>query len=443
MAWNLFEIAINCFQSYLIVYYIFHCLRFKPHPRQFDYILYLCCVLFFSLFLFFPMPPIDIAVFLIPFIFSLRFSSEKYTTIFYWHCLLALVFSLVAGLMNNIYTIALTLLDAGSDNENWHYLLYLLTSNIVMYTLIFLITRLGTLQVSLGGNTYITFLAMISAILVCEESLYYFQASILVEGEQQFLLLTLHVALIICTFLSVYLFRTVSLNTQKESRYQAELALLSQAHQHQKELTTTYAELISYKHDIKHHFQVLKQLIISGDVAEAQHYLGGVQGNFESRSLFVTGCTAMDALLTAKNSTMQSCGISFRYTPYPLCELPIPLIDFCSITGNLIDNAIEGILRIPQDQRVDSFIHLSFFRAADMFYIRCENPYNPLTIKKEAGQFISTKKHEGTSGLCGMGLASINRIALHFDGRCSFYTEEDIFCAQVVLPYLSVSEEKK
>ena len=439
MAWNIFEITINCFQSYLIVYYIFHCLRFKPHLRQWDCILYLCCVLFFSLFLFIPMPPIDIAVFLIPFFFSLCFSSERYMTIFYWHFLLALVFSLVAGLMNNIYAIVLTILETVSINNKWHYLLYLLASNVVMYCLISLITKLGTLQVSWGRNIYIAFMSMISAILVCEESLYYFQESILVEGGQLFLLLILHIALIICTFLAVYLFRTVALNTQKESRYQAELSLLSQAHQHQEELTTTYAELISYKHDIKHHFQVLSQLIISGDVTEAQSYLGIVQGKFESKSVFVTGCTAMDALLTAKNSTMKSHGISFRYTPYPLCELPIPMIDFCSITGNLLDNAIEGNLRIPQDQRTGPFIHLSFSRVADMFYIRCENPCNPLAIKKEAGHYTSTKKEE-TNCLHGMGIDSINRIALQFEGRCSFYTEENIFCAQVVLPYLFVAK---
>ena len=54
-------------------------------------------------------------------------------------------------------------------------------------------------------------------------------------------------------------------------------------------------------------------------------------------------------------------------------------MDFCTIVGNLLDNAIEGVGRIKPAPASPS-IRLAFSRSWDMFYIYCENPCDTWVI---------------------------------------------------------------
>lgn len=148
----------------------------------------------------------------------------------------------------------------------------------------------------------------------------------------------------------------------------------------------------------------------------------------------MTGSTAVDALLMAKSLTMKRNQLLFLYTPYPLNELPVREPDFCTIVGNLLDNAIEGCLRIPEPDGPLT-IHLTFSRSWDMFYIYCTNPCNTATIQMKSGRWISSKEREGQAGIHAIGIRSIEHIVKAAEGRCAFTIKDDIFSAKVVIPY--------
>lgn len=71
-----------------------------------------------------------------------------------------------------------------------------------------------------------------------------------------------------------------------------------------------------------------------------------------------------------------------------------------------------------------------------MLYIYCENPCCPSTLVRQKGRFASSKP-ESEPDLHGIGLHSIESIALHAEGRAEFSEENGIFRAKVVLPYLA------
>lgn len=81
---------------------------------------------------------------------------------------------------------------------------------------------------------------------------------------------------------------------------------------------------------------------------------------------FLTGSISVDALLTAKSLACKHHNISLHVSQCPLNSLPISEVDFCTILGNLLDNAIEGNVCIV-NKSIEKWINLSFSRVWDMF----------------------------------------------------------------------------
>ena len=438
MGWIVFEIAANCFQSQIIVYLTTNCFRYGRTKLSLPKkaLLFLECVSFFSLFLFFPMPPIDVAVFLFPTAFSLLYSDNSIDQILYWNCLFALFFSLVAGLANHVYLSLSALSSSPFPERGWQYVVFIASSNCILYIFSRFIVKQSKFGEFLNRSTYIVFLFIIISIFIAEEAIYYFHQthSAIIMGDGISFLIVSYLALTLCLLLNVFLLHVMANSAIKESRYQTELTLLSQSQQHQEELTRAHLEMVEYRHDMKHHLQVLEKMVTKEQNKDAEVYLAEIQ-NDSLQDCFATGSSAVDAILTAKVSAMKIHGISFHYIPYPLRSLPVSTADFCSIIGNLLDNAVEGILRIPTDKKVTREIQLSFLRAGNMFYITCENPCDPSSIKTYNGNYCSSKAKSDNEGIHGIGLRSIERIATQVDGRINFCIDDEVFYAEVVLPF--------
>ena len=119
---------------------------------------------------------------------------------------------------------------------------------------------------------------------------------------------------------------------------------------------------------------------------------------------------------------------------YSLDRLPISEPDFCALIGNLLDNAIEGAMRVTNAK--DSLtVHLSFSRSWDMFYIYCANPCNAHTIRRHKSVWRSSKRPDGADEPHALGISNMERIAREAAGRCVFSVSEGMFMAKIVLPY--------
>lgn len=437
MAWTIFEILINFFQAYLVLRYIKGCFIYSKKTPLADATLLLSFTLYFSIYLFYPTFPLSQQlVFLLPLLHVSFLSSEPKISMSFWILVLMLIMNLVSVLTYPIFDLLPIIFDFKFLSFHFERFLCIIVTNLAIFLILELIIRLKKTCTFPRASSYVVFILTLSIIYIVEESIYDLYLTFSTEAILPFF--TIYIGLLGCIVLSVFLFHTVSSDSERENRYQAEISLLNLSKQHQQELAQMYEELTERQHNYKHHLQALKELVGENDRSTARDYLQNLMSENAQDEMIVTGSPSVDALLAAKQRIMCNKDIRFVYSPYPLASLPISTLDFCSIVGNLLDNAIEGIARIPDmDKGTEPpVIHLSFSRSWDMFYIYCENPCDPATVVKHKERFVSSKA-KNEPGLHGLGLHSIDSIAYKAQGRTEYLVQNEMFYAKVVLPYLN------
>lgn len=436
MVWTAFEIVINCVQGLLILMFVKQCFAYeKQHPVA-DAALVLSCAGLLTFLLSRHMLFVDQILYVFPAIYALTLSSERKTSIVYWLIVMTLLFNMISVVTYPIFELLPQITHMPFPSVQVKRFVSIIVTNIALFAVLKLLIQIKKGCSVPGTSSYAAFMITLSAAFLVEESLYSLFLNVSDETIVPFF--WAYIGLIVFTMMTVLLFRMVSMDADRKNRYQTEIAMLSLTRQHQQELSQMYEALTQRQHDYKHHLQTLQELVTGSGESTAKAYLETVLKDTDAEDMIVTGNPGVDALLAAKRRLMREKGIAFQYSPYPLAELPLPTADFCSIVGNLLDNAIEGVQRMPDRPR-NPTIHLTFSRSWNMFYIYCENPCDPASIIASKGRFISSKKKD-EPGLHGIGLHSIEAIAQRAEGRVEFCVEGDVFHAKVVVPYLKQME---
>lgn len=435
--WTLFEISVNVFQAAIMLSFLRSRLHSKKHYKKTAIICVSLTASCMSMPLMIPSLYIpDILYFLIPYIFCLLAMKDRWFVTTFWTAVLILIFFLTITLSINIFT---TLLDISYEEmmqSSMQRILFVLTTNAALSTVLFCVSRFRKEHSPLYWPVLMLFLFTIVSIFIVEESIYYLQKEVF-DLHIQFKLSSLtwaYSSLLLCLIFVILLFHIMSQSIEREHRYQAEAAVTAQTQQYQEELSRLYQNLCHAKHDMKQHYEILHEMVNQGGNEQAATYLEQCKKVLEQDDVFWTGSTAVDALLLSKMLTMKKNGIRFHYSPYPLQSLPVEVSVFCTILGNLLDNAIEGTLRLTKGDEPPC-IQLTFSQSWDMFYIFCSNPCDESTISKTNGTWISSKSREGITGFHAIGIHSIERLTNDAEGHCSFNVLNGYFHAKIVLPY--------
>lgn len=444
--WTLFETLVNFFQASLMLHFLKQRLHLKKHPMWSEFACIAATTVLMSLstwgVLSNPVP--DFFYFLIPLSFSLFAAKDKWFICVFWGSVLILIFFLTVALSLHIFTSILGVTyEEMMQQTSWR-IHFVIGTNVALSVFLYAISKFKKDYSAPYWPALLLFICTNAALFLVEESVYRLQMA--VESSRQGALPSLlgaYFGLAICLMLVILLYHLMSQSVERENRYQVEISVIAQSKQYQEELSRMYTNLCHARHDIKQHYQLLQELVASGTNEKAAAYLEECKSEFEQIDLHWTGSTSVDALILAKSLTMQKQGIAFRYSSYPLQQMPIKESAFCTILGNLLDNAIEGVLRLPPAPPEQPYtIHLTFSRSWDMFYIFCSNPCNEATIVKENGIWHSSKTAEGQPGFHAIGIRSIERLTSATEGRCSFVAADGCFMAKVVLPYNSTEDDK-
>lgn len=310
-------------------------------------------------------------------------------------------------------------------------LVFLITSNLALYLIIHSSSKISKDHLYLSWPALFTFLAVSVGILIAEECFYYLQETV---GGTASIYVIGNTCLLTCSILTIHLFHFLSESSARANLYKYEISLYTFTLEHQSEFKRMYESFTAYRHDLKHHLEALDMLIAQKATKEAQAYLEGYKAEFEQFRIFTTGSPLMDALLTAKVMTMKENGIQFHYVSYPLNRLPIEETKLCAIVGNLLDNAIEGVLRI-EDPSTPKAVSLRFSRIHDVFRITCTNPCNTQTLRREKDTWRSSKREAQRYSLHGIGISNINRLVDEANGFGSFTVRGDVFHVSLSMPF--------
>lgn len=202
-------------------------------------------------------------------------------------------------------------------------------------------------------------------------------------------------------------------------RLRTELSLLEQEEhslaRYVEEAKTRYEETKSFRHDIRNHLTVLKELLQSGRAAEALCYLSDMEDMTEGLTFpCCTNNPVVDILIGNKLGIAAGEGIDADCPLVLPAPCPVRDIDLCIILSNALDNAICACRKVADG--AEKYIRVAGHMQGDFLLLEIENSYDG------KGQIRQ-----------GTGLANIRAVAQKYQGTMGVRTQGTVFTLHVLL----------
>lgn len=199
------------------------------------------------------------------------------------------------------------------------------------------------------------------------------------------------------------------------------------------DLTREVDRTSKFIHDYKHTLSTLKTLAISDKATNVMDYLDTLGANMVDISIknycsnqAINSVLNHYVFMTNTNSIPLSLQIDIPE------KLPMNDAEFCSMIGNLMENAIDACKEISQAER--SF-KLSIVMKQNNLFIVSSNSFSG-NIKPSGDSYLSTK-HSGY----GIGLHSITDIVNRYGGDIMIKYDEHTFYLDIVINFIALNAD--
>lgn len=197
---------------------------------------------------------------------------------------------------------------------------------------------------------------------------------------------------------------------------------------HITEVDNIYRQMRGWRHDYHNHIQTVKAHLQLEQYAEIGIYLDKLDTDLTSVDTVIkSGNVMVDAILNSKISLANTKNIDINVKAIVPKDLSISEIDLCIIIGNLLDNATEACLKLPN--AADRFIRIYIDILKNQLYISVTNSVSGL-VKKNGSNYMSTKEKEGH----GFGLMRVDKISEKYGGFINRQNEEGVFATEIMIP---------
>ena len=194
--------------------------------------------------------------------------------------------------------------------------------------------------------------------------------------------------------------------------------------QRQYEMSKDTMDMINIKyHDLKKMIDSRLPDVVSK--ADLENVLRGIS---VYDAVAETGNTSLDVVLTEKKLYCDRHGVRFTYIADGGCLSFMDGVDIYSLFGNILDNAIENVMKAPDPEERD--ISLDIRRVGDMVSVHSEN-YCVGDVRIVGGLPVTTKENTDEHGF---GTRSIRRIAELYGGDATFAKYGSRFTVDLLIP---------
>ncbi|MBQ9120759.1 MAG: GHKL domain-containing protein [Clostridia bacterium] len=208
---------------------------------------------------------------------------------------------------------------------------------------------------------------------------------------------------------------------KKELEYQRTLM-----EKHYAEVENIYQKMRTWRHDYHNHIQVLAAYLEAGDTERARAYLDEINDALvHVDTVLKTGNPMVDAILNSKISLMNSKKINVSATAKVPAALKVSDVDLCVMIGNLLDNAMEACLRLPEEDR---YARIYISAKGSHLYMSFTNTAGKKQTKQD-NRFASTKG-EGH----GFGLSRVDALVEQYGGYLTRASEDGGYTTEIILP---------
>lgn len=189
---------------------------------------------------------------------------------------------------------------------------------------------------------------------------------------------------------------------------------------------TEYDLIKKLRHDFKDSYSVIYVLLSEGKVEKA---ISHIQNNIDILShmeIFVrTDNDIVNAVVNAQLSTARSFGIDA--TCLSVMDFDgIDDLDLCRLLSNMLENAVTACVNCKKDKR-QIYLKISYEDCNYIFSLKNTVGTSVIANNKE----LRSTKNAGEEH--GYGTKIIRDITEKYNGRCDFYEEDDLFCCSVML----------
>ena len=189
------------------------------------------------------------------------------------------------------------------------------------------------------------------------------------------------------------------------------------------EVEHMYDKMRGWRHDYRHHIQVMKVHMANGEYDAVDSYLDMLDNDLTNvETVIKTGNRMADAILNSKLSLAAQRSIQIKADAKIPISVSVSELDLCIVIGNLIDNAIEACMKLPEDERL---IRIYIDMKGNFLYFALTNTAGG----KKKRSFRSTKG-EGH----GYGIARVDAVVKKYGGYVTRASEDGAFSTEVLLP---------
>ena len=420
------DLLLSCYQGILLIYLLRKQFSQVSHSFLYEFFSVLAIVIYFSIIQYFHISIPDNLVLFIPLIYIKLTSDESWISCVLWTVLDGLLFIGTLTLVSSLFNIQIGLNGSVLSASKETIMFYSISSNAILTVVSNVAARFGKAENIISRKETSLFILMLVLCLVVNEC--FFSARLL-ENEHNILLIGSACSFAVMILIMV-LYERLTETTRKQRMAELEAQTTQIVAQHQDELKSIYKNMLAEQHDLYHRVTAVEELLSSSKIAEIdRRQVLSMLKKTDQPDLIITGNIAVDAILKAKSTIMKNAGITFEFVEYPLNPLPISERSFCMLLGNLLDNAIEGVMRLPASNPTRT-IYLSFSKVWEMLFISCTNDADEKKIKRCGSEFVSTKEHPE---LHGFGTKSMKKIVSDAGGTIDFNIEHGKFSVEIML----------
>ncbi|WHY99261.1 sensor histidine kinase [Peribacillus simplex] len=204
---------------------------------------------------------------------------------------------------------------------------------------------------------------------------------------------------------------------------------------YQSEFQSLIASVRSLRHDFSNHIQVIHGLLKLEENAKALEYLTGLSKevhSIESMKLDVTH-PGLSVLLETKRLSAQNYNIDIEVDVSPESFNRIKTIDLIKLLSNVIDNAIEATIELPELERRMNIA----CKADDEKYTFMVTNTGPMISELElenifASGFSTKKTQKGK--VRGQGLFIVKDLVNRYDGEIHVQSSEKETTVTMIIP---------
>ncbi len=240
--------------------------------------------------------------------------------------------------------------------------------------------------------------------------------------------------LVLLTFVGVIIINTavcylvVDLGRKNKAVRENEVLKVQQEYNRQyiKNANTEYDVICKLRHDFKDSCSVIKSMLFDGNVDKAMDYMGNYIGELVEPETFVkTENDVVNAVINSKFTVAKSLGINIRCLSVSEFN-GITDIDLCRLLSNMIENAVAACKSSTRPDK-QIFLKISYDEYKYCFCLKNTIDKSVLDDNPQLNSQKSDSKEHG------YGTKIIRDIAEKYRGQCDFYEVDDFFCCSVIL----------